>query len=63
QFFQNDGGFALAYWSEDPETEEKIKSELKVTVRCLPQEFSSERGACLFTNKPDCPLAVFAKAY
>lgn len=63
QFFQNDGGFALAYWSEDPETEEKIKSELKVTVRCLPQAFTSERGACLFTNKPDCPLAVFAKAY
>lgn len=63
QFFQNDGGFALAYWSEDPEMEEKIKSELKVTVRCLPQAFSSERGACLFTNKPDCPLAVFAKAY
>lgn len=63
QFFQNDGGFALAYWSEDPETEEKIKSELKVTVRCLPQAFASERGACLFTNKPDCPLAVFAKAY
>lgn len=62
-FFKNDGGFALAYWSEDAETEEKLKSDLKVTVRCFPQCYAEERGGCLFTNKPNCPLAVFAKAY
>lgn len=63
QFFQKEGGFALAYWSEDPATEAKIKDELKVTVRCLPEKFKQERGNCLFTGKPDCPLAIFAKAY
>ena len=31
--------------------EAKIKEELKVTVRCLPQSFASERGTCLFTQK------------
>ncbi len=62
-FFKNDGGFALAYWSEDTATEEKLKSDLKVTVRCFPQCYADERGNCLFTNKPNCPLAVFAKAY
>jgi len=63
QFFQKEGGFALAYWSEDPATEAKIKDELKVTVRCLPEKFKQDRGNCLFTGKPDCPLAIFAKAY
>lgn len=62
-FFKKEGGFALAYWSEDPATEKKIKEELKVTVRCLPQQWASEKGSCLFTGKKDCPLAVFAKAY
>ena len=62
-FFKGNGGFALAYWSEDAAVEAKLKEELKVTVRCLPQKYSEERGNCLFTGKPDCPLAIFAKAY
>ena len=62
-FFKKEGGFALAFWSEDPITEAKIKNELKVTVRCLPQKFQQERGKCLFTGKSNCPLAIFAKAY
>lgn len=63
QFFQSDGGFALAYWSEDLVEEEKLKETLKITVRCLPQGYENERGTCLFTGKTNCPLAVFAKAY
>lgn len=62
-FFKGSGGFALAYWSEDADVEAKLKEELKVTVRCIPQKYASERGNCLFTGKPDCPLAIFAKAY
>ena len=62
-FFKGNGGFALAYWSEDADVEAKLKEELKVTVRCLPQKYSEERGNCLFTGKADCPLAIFAKAY
>ena len=62
-FFQSDGGFALAYWSEDPAVEAKLKEALKITVRCLPQDYEKERGKCLFTGKPNCPLAVFAKSY
>ena len=62
-FFKESGGFALAYWSEDATVEAKLKETLKVTVRCLPQKYLGERGPCLFTQKTDCPLAVFAKAY
>ena len=62
-FFKKEGGFALTYWSEDPVIEAKIKEELKVTVRCIPQKFIQETGPCLFTQKQDCHLAVFAKSY
>ncbi len=62
-FFKNGGGFALAYWSEDPEVEAKIKEELKVTVRCIPQKLASECGNCLFTQKENCRIAIFATAY
>jgi hypothetical protein len=30
------GGFALAHWDGSREVEDQIKSELKVTVRCIP---------------------------
>lgn len=62
-FFQNQGGFALAYWSEDPAAEAKIKNDLKVTVRCIPQQYLGDTGPCVMTGKPACPLAVFAKSY
>jgi prolyl-tRNA synthetase len=62
-FFQNNAGFALGYWSEDAEMEEKLKSDLKVTVRCFPQCYADELGSCLFTGKPNCRLAVFGKSY
>ncbi|MDR0647140.1 MAG: proline--tRNA ligase [Puniceicoccales bacterium] len=63
EFFERVGGFVLGYWSEDPSVESRIKNELKVTVRCLPLQYAEKRGNCLFTGKPNCPLAVFAKAY
>ncbi len=63
KFFKENGGFALAYWSEDPSVEAKLKEDLKVTVRCLPKAFRNESGQCLFTGKENCPLAIFAKAY
>ncbi len=35
-FTQGEGGFALAHWNGDPEIEAKIKSDLNVTIRCIP---------------------------
>jgi prolyl-tRNA synthetase len=56
------GGFVLAKWSEDPESE-KLLDELKVTVRCLPLEQSGTEGTCVLTGKPAYTDALFAKAY
>jgi prolyl-tRNA synthetase len=57
------GGFAMAHYSGEPELEALIQSELKVTVRCIPQCEHPEPGICIFTGKPSLQRVVFAKSY
>jgi prolyl-tRNA synthetase len=57
------GGFAWAHFCGDPELEDKLQKELKVTVRCIPYVDSAEPGTCIFTGKPSPQRVVFAKAY
>lgn len=56
------GGFALAHWTPDPATLEKLK-ELKVTARCIPMEGDRSPGTCIFSGKPSKQRIVFAKNY
>lgn len=56
------GGFVLAKWCGDPETEELVK-ELKVTIRCLPLQQSQTEGKCILTGKKATIDAIFAKSY
>lgn len=56
------GGFVLAKWSGDPETE-KMLEPLKLTIRCLPLEQSGTSGRCLLTGRPATIDALFARAY
>jgi prolyl-tRNA synthetase len=57
------GGFALAHFSGSREVEEKLKTELKVTVRCIPRDIAAEPGTCIFTGQPSPQRVIFAKAY
>lgn len=57
------GGFALAHFNGSPAVEEKLKNELKVTVRCIPRELDAEPGTCIFTGEPSAQRVIFAKAY
>jgi prolyl-tRNA synthetase len=57
------GGFALAHWDGTRETEEKIKEELKVTIRCIPRDAGTEAGVDPFSGKPSSRRVVFAKSY
>jgi len=60
------GGFALAHWNGSREVEEKVKNELKVTIRCIPFEdlaTSAELGTCPFTGEPSARRVVWAKSY
>ena len=57
------GGFALAHWSGAREVEEQIKSDLKVTIRCIPFADSAESGTCIFSGAPSPQRVVWAKSY
>jgi prolyl-tRNA synthetase len=56
------GGFALAHWDRDPQWEEKLKNDLKVTIRCIP-EGSGEPGTCIFSGNRSPGRVVLAKSY
>lgn len=58
-----DGVFILAHWDGTTETEEKIKSETKATIRCIPLEGDKTPGKCMVTGKPSKQRVVFARAY
>jgi len=57
------GGFALAHWNGSREIEEQIKNDLKVTIRAIPLDNSSEPGQCIFTDEPSARRVIWAKSY
>jgi prolyl-tRNA synthetase len=62
-YFSGEGGFALAHWNGAKEIEAKIKSELSVTIRCIPFEDKAGPGRCILTGEASPQRVVFAKAY
>lgn len=56
-------GFLLAHWDGSPETEERIKTETKATIRCIPLDAPAESGVCMVTGKPSQRRVLFARAY
>jgi prolyl-tRNA synthetase len=57
------GGFALAHWNGSGAVEEKIKGDLKVTIRCIPSNQAGEEGRCIFTGEPSKQRVIWAKSY
>jgi prolyl-tRNA synthetase len=57
------GGFALSHWNGSAEVEDKIKNDLKVTIRCIPRETAREKGTCPFSGEPSAQRVVWAKSY
>jgi prolyl-tRNA synthetase len=62
-YFSGPSGFALAHWNGDPEIEAKVKSDLNVTIRCIPLVSNPEPGICIFSGEKSPQRVVFAKAY
>jgi prolyl-tRNA synthetase len=56
------GGFALAHWNGSRDVEDRVKNDLKVTLRCIPFG-AGEPGRCIFTGEPSARRVVWAKAY
>ena len=57
------GGFISAHWDGTAETEERIKTETKATIRCIPLDVVEEEGVCVYSGKPSKKRVLFAKAY
>ncbi|CAN5679083.1 proline--tRNA ligase [soil metagenome] len=57
------GGFALAHWNGSRAAEDQIKTDLKVTIRCIPFNDQPESGTCIFTGEPSRQRVVWAKSY
>ncbi len=60
---KNKGGFVSAHWDGTEETENKIKTQTKATIRCIPNDAKEEIGICVFSGKPSSKRVLFAKAY
>jgi prolyl-tRNA synthetase len=56
------GGFVLAKWCGDPETEKALDA-LKLTIRCIPLKQSGTKGHCIITGKEAMTDIIIAKAY
>ena len=60
------GGFAVAHWNGSREIEEQVKSDLKVTIRCIPLDGAgapAEAGTCIFSGGPSPRRVIWAKSY
>ena len=57
------GGFIRAHWDGTAETEDKIKTETKATIRCILLDEKDEPGKCIYSGKPSSKKVVFAKSY
>lgn len=57
------GGFIKAYWDGTSETEEAIKQNTKATIRCIPLDYGSSEGVCVYSGKPSNQQVLFAISY
>jgi prolyl-tRNA synthetase len=58
-----EGYFIMAHWDGTSETEEKIKTETKATIRCIPLYGDTTPGKCMVTGQPSAQRVLFARAY
>ncbi|MGB5942862.1 MAG: proline--tRNA ligase [Leeuwenhoekiella sp.] len=63
EVLENRGGFISAFWDGTTATEERIKTETKATIRCIPLDAEQENGTCIYSGKPANQRVLFAKAY
>jgi prolyl-tRNA synthetase len=65
RMLDEEGGFFLVPWRDDPAEEAAVKEETRATIRCYPLDGQEEaRGrVCFKTGRPATHMAIFARAY
>ncbi|NNE90676.1 MAG: proline--tRNA ligase [Verrucomicrobiales bacterium] len=62
----SEGGFASVPWGGSADDEEALQKELKVTVRCIPDDpklRGDAGGDCIFSGSPAEGRVIFARSY
>jgi prolyl-tRNA synthetase len=63
-FKKDDPGFASVHWAGSSVDEETLSNDLKVTLRCIPDDESyTEDGTCFLTGNPSSRRVIFGRAY
>jgi prolyl-tRNA synthetase len=57
-----DVAFIRGKWCEDPQTEAILK-EMKITIRCIPEDQTNTEGVCLLTGKKATLDVIYARSY
>lgn len=63
EIIKDKGGFIDCYWDGTSETEEKIKKELKATIRCIIDTDNVNDKTCIFSGEKAVARVLYAKAY
>ena len=63
ELFTQGKGFVRAGWCGNPQCEENIKYETKVTTRCLTSDGEGVSGRCIYCGKRSENEWIFAKSY
>jgi prolyl-tRNA synthetase len=57
------GGFLWAHWCGSESCEERVKTETKATIRCIPMAGEKETGQCVVCGNASDARVIFARAY
>jgi prolyl-tRNA synthetase len=57
------GGFARSHWCGSEKCEEQIKTDLAVTIRCIPFDMEPSEGKCICCGAKSDQVVIYAKAY
>ena len=61
--FGESNKFVSIPWCENPECEDRVKEEVKVTTRCIPFDQEEVETNCVICGKSAKRKAIFAKSY
>jgi prolyl-tRNA synthetase len=56
-------GFSRVWWCGDETCEEKVKTETKATIRCIPFDQPGGAGDCIVCGKHSDTEVIMARAY
>ena len=63
EFLEAAGGLAIAPWCGSPACEDRVKSEARATIRCLPLQRVSIKARCIVCESPAVERATWSQAY